>query len=327
MGAEAAGPPGGGPVAIGVDVGGTKLVAATIDVAGRPLARRRRTTPARDADALVPTLRELVAQLEAEAGVTAPLPLGIGIAGAVDLDGTVRYGPNIGVRDLPLAAALHADDRTVAVVNDASAAALGEQRRGAGRGRSEVVLVTLGTGVGGGIVTGGQLLLGASGLAGEIGHLIVAEGGRRCPCGNLGCIEAYASGTAIGLAARERLIDPGLSTSLRDVEDLTGREVTEAAVAGDAVAQEVLRDVGAWLGTALASLTNVLDPELLLVGGGAGEATSPWVLPAAEEALAARVMGAAHRTLPPIALAELHDDAGTVGAGLLAAERAGTVPA
>lgn len=327
MGADGRDASADGPVAIGVDVGGTKLVAATIDAAGRPLARRRRTTPARDADELVPTLQELVAELEHDAGVTSPLPLGVGIAGAVDVDGTVRYGPNIGVRDLPLAASLEGAGRTVAVLNDASAAALGEQRIGAGRGRREVVLVTLGTGVGGGVVTGGQVLLGASGLAGEIGHLIVAEGGRRCPCGNLGCIEAYASGTAIAMAARERLIDPDLDTSLRDVDDLTGREVTEAAVAGDAVAQQLLRDVGTWLGVALAGLTNVLDPELLLVGGGAGPATAPWVLPAAETALAERVLGAAHRTIPPIALAELHDDAGTVGAALLAAERAGTVPA
>lgn len=308
------------PVAVGIDVGGTKLVAATLSAEGRPLERRRRTTPARAADELVDTLRGLLDELVGDR----PLPVGVGIAGTVDGDGVVRYGPNIGVRDLPLAVELAAPGRTVAVVNDASAAAFAEQRVGAGRGHREVVLVTLGTGVGGGIVTGGQLLLGASGFAGELGHLVVDEGGRRCPCGNLGCIEAYVSGNAIGLAARQRLIEPELVTVLRDVPELTGREVTAAALDGDAVAQELLTEVGGWLGTALASLVNALDPELLLVGGGAGPATAPWVLPAAEEALAARVLGAEHRTLPPLRLAALQDDAGTVGAGLLAAERAGT---
>lgn len=311
------------PVSIGIDVGGTKLVAATLDAAGRPVSRRRRNTPAREADQLLPTLRELIDELDPDPDD--PLPVGVGIAGTVDLDGTVRYGPNIGVRDLPLAARLAEDGRTVAVVNDASAAALGEQRAGAAIGHDEVLLLTLGTGVGGGIITGGQVLLGATGLAGEVGHLIVAEGGRRCPCGNRGCIEAYASGTAIELAARERLIDPGLVSTLRTAVSLTGREVTAAAVDGDRVAQELLTDVGTWLGVALAGLINVLDPQVVLIGGGAGPATAPWVLPAAEAAVARRVLGAAHRTLPPLRLAALHDDAGTVGAGLLAAERAGTI--
>lgn len=306
-------------VAVGVDVGGTKLVAATVDAAGRPLERRRRTTPARDADQLVVSLQELADELGPD------LPLGIGIAGLVTPDGTVRYGPNIGVRELPLATVLRRDGGEVAVVNDASAAALGEQRVGAGRGLDDVVLLTLGTGVGGGLVVGGQLRLGANGFAAELGHVTVADGGRRCPCGDLGCIEAYASGTALGLAARERLVDPDLDTTLRAAQALDGRAVTDAAVAGDAVARELLGDVGRWLAVAVGSLVNALDPELVLVGGGAAPASAPWVLPACREALPRHVIGAAHRDLPPIELTALGDDAGMIGAALLAAERAGTL--
>jgi glucokinase len=306
--------------ALGVDVGGTKLVAATVDVDGRIIERRREQTPARDADRLVGSLTHLIGEL-AGAGT----PVGIGIAGMVDPAGRVRYGPNIGVRDLPLSELL-ADvaGGEVTVVNDANAAVLGEQRAGAGRGRDDVLLFTLGTGVGGGVVLGGTLREGAHGYGGEVGHLIVEEGGRPCGCGNRGCIEAYASGTAIGLAARDRLVDPEAASLLRDDQELSGRSVTQAAVAGDALAQSILVDVGRWLGIAAASLVNVLDPEVILIGGGASVATAPWVIPAAEHTLADRVLGRRLRPTPPIELTELGDDAGIVGAALLALDRAGT---
>ncbi|MEX1164253.1 MAG: ROK family protein [Nitriliruptor sp.] len=304
--------------ALGIDVGGTKLVAATVDADGRILDRRRQVTPARDADQLVARLQELIAEL-AGGG----LPVGVGVAGMVDPQGRVRYGPNIGVRDLPLAELLaDAAGGVVAVVNDANAATLGEQRAGAARGRDEVVMFTLGTGVGGGVVSGGQLRQGAHGFGGELGHVIVEEGGRPCPCGNRGCIEAYASGTAIALAARDRLVDPDRPSTLRDATDLTGRAVTEAAQVGDALAQSVLVDVGRWLGVAAASVVNALDPEVILIGGGAAEATAPWVLPAAERALGERVLGRNLRPLPPFELATLGDDAGMVGAAMLALGRA-----
>jgi glucokinase len=307
--------------ALGVDVGGTKLVAATVDADGRVIERRREQTPARDADRLVDSLTHLIGELAGDG-----TPVGIGVAGMVDPTGRVRYGPNIGVRDLPLSALL-ADvaGGEVTVVNDANAAVLGEQRAGAGRGREDVLLFTLGTGVGGGVVLGGTLREGAHGYGGEVGHLIVEEGGRPCPCGNRGCIEAYASGTAIGLAARDRLVDPEAASLLRDDLELSGRSVTQAAVAGDALAQSILVDVGRWLGVAAASLVNVLDPEVILIGGGASVATAPWVIPAAERTLAERVLGRRLRPIPPIELTELGDDAGIVGAAMLALDRAGTL--
>jgi glucokinase len=305
------------PVAIGIDVGGTKLVAATVAADGRVLERLRRQTPAYDEDELVGSLRQLVGEL----GAT--LPVGVGIAGLVSADGVVHYGPNIAVRDLDLAGALAAvTDAEVAVVNDASAAALGEQRVGAAQGCRDVVMLTLGTGVGGGLVLRGELLVGANGFAGELGHIIVEEGGRPCPCGNRGCVEAYAAGTAIGLTARERLVDRAVDSRLREVDDLTGKAVTRAALAGDGFAQQVLRDAGGWLGVAIASLCNIFDPELLLLGGGAAVETSRWILPAAQESLGERLIGSGWRVPPPLELAALGDDAGMVGAALLAAERA-----
>jgi glucokinase len=308
------------PVALGIDVGGTKLVAASVAADGTLVDRRRAETPARDGARLVRTVADLIVELDG-----GQLPVGIGVAGMVTPGGTVRYGPNIGVRDLDLPAELAtATEAPIVVVNDANAAALGEQRVGAGAGHHDLVLFTLGTGVGGGLVLRGQVQLGANGFAGELGHLVVAEGGRPCPCGNRGCIEAYASGTAIGLQARDRLIDPEVRSVLRDDVEMTGRSVTDAAVDGDELAQAVLGDVGHWLGVAAASVVNAVDPEVVLVGGGAGRATAPWVLPAASRSMAARVLGGDRRPLPPIELTALGDDAGMIGAALLAAERAGT---
>ncbi len=313
------------PLAIGVDIGGTKLRVAVVDTEGRILERRRAGTPAGDAEGLIAALRTVITEVG-----EGRLPVGVGIAGLVTADGTVRYGPNIGVRDLPLADALHeVTGGRVVVVNDASAATFGEQRFGAGRGASDLILLTLGTGVGGGVVVGGRLLLGRGGFAGEVGHLIVAEGGRTCPCGNRGCLEAYASGTAIGDMARERLVDLTVESTLREVRDPSGPQVSTAAAEGDAFARSILEEAGRWLGVGTAALTNVLDPELLLVGGGASRATAPWLLPAARASLQSHLVGSQWREAPRIELATLGDDAGVIGAALLAAEHVqgrGTVP-
>jgi glucokinase len=304
------------PVAIGIDIGGTQLRAAAVGDGGEVVARRRRGTAAQDEGSLLGALREVVGELGPE------LPVGIGIAGLVTPDGIVRYGPNIGVRDLALAERVRETTGvTVAVANDGSTAALAEQRVGAGRGHQDVLLATVGTGIGGGVVLGGQVLLGANGYAGELGHLIVRAGGRRCPCGNLGCIEAYASGSAIGAIARDRLQESSRPSVLRELDQVDGPAVTRAAAERDELAVEVLEECGRWLGIALASSVNVLDPELILVGGGAAEATAPWLLPAARASLRDHLVGSPWREPPPIELAELGDDAGVVGAALLVLDR------
>ena len=302
---------------LGIDIGGTQLRAALVDPHGRVLSRDRRPTPADDPGLLVRTLLEVIRSAWERTGER--VPVGVGIAGLVTVDGTVRYGPNIGIRDLPLATLLGEElDAEVVVANDASVAALGEQRAGAGVDHADLVLVTIGTGVGGGVVIGGRLLTGATGFGGELGHVIVNEGGRPCPCGNRGCVEAYASGSAIGALARDRLVDPMTMSRLRGLGRVAGPEVTAAAQDGDEVAIEVLEEVGHWLGVALASMVNVLDPELILLGGGAAAAAAPWMLEPARRTMTQRLVGSAWREAPDITLAVLGDDAGVVGAGLLA---------
>lgn len=304
---------------IGVDVGGTHLRAARVGPAGIDGEVLRRRSEVDEGDALLGAVVAVLAELGAGPG--SRLPVGLGVAGLVDRDGRLRYGPNVGVRELPLAALLGdalGDDRVVRVVNDASAAAVAEHRLGAARGHRDVVLLTLGTGVGGGVVSDGRLLEGAHGFAGELGHLVILEGGRDAPSGILGTVEAYASGTAISTEATE-----AVAAGLAGARETDAPGVVAAAVAGEPWAIAVLERVGARLGVAIASIVAVVDPSIVVVGGGAGEAASPFLLPAARDTFANHLMGSAHRPLPSIVPAELGDDAGVIGAGLLAADRAG----
>jgi glucokinase len=303
--------------AVGIDVGGTKLVGAAVAEDGTIVARARRVSPVGDPDALV----EVIATLAEELG--AGSPVGIGVAGIVDRGGVLVYAPNLDVVDVPLGPALHERlGRRPVVLNDASAAVVAESRLGAAAGARDVVLLTLGTGIGGGLVVDGSVVEGANGFAAELGHVIVEEGGRRCPCGNLGCLEAYASGTAIGLLAQERLA-AGATTALADAETIDGKAVSAAAQAGDEVARQVLAEVGHWLGVGLAGLVNALDPEVVVIGGGAASHTAGSVLPAATASMSPRIIGAPPRRPPPIVLAQLGDDAGMLGAALVAVERDG----
>ena len=306
---------GSGPaIGVGLDVGGTHLRAALVGADGLvgPVLRGRSVTD--DATVLVgDVLRQLE---ELGQGPGGDLPVGLGVAGLVDRDGSLRYGPNVGLRDAPLGRLLGAAlGRSVRVVNDASAAVVGEHRIGAARGHDDVVMLTLGTGVGGGAIVAGRLLEGAHGMAGELGHLVIVEGGRDAPSGIAGTVEAYVSGTAIGREARAA-VEAG-AAGARAVD---APEVVAAARAGEPWAHELLATVGRRLGITIASVVAVLDPAIVVVGGGAGEAAAPWLLPAARDAFAAHLMGAAHRPAVAIVPAELGDDAGVIGAALLAAE-------
>lgn len=308
-------------LAVGIDVGGTHLRAARVDPSGvtGPVLRRRSEVD--DADALVGALVAVLEELGEGPGVG--LPVGLGMAGLVDREGRLRYGPNVGVRAVPLAALLRdvlGPGRVVRVVNDASAAVVGEHRVGAARGHDDVVLLTLGTGVGGGVVVRGRLLEGAHGFAGELGHLIIHEGGRDAPSGVLGTVEAYTSGTAIAREAEEATADGVLGARVLDAPG-----VLAAATSGERWALDVLERVGVRLGITIASVVSVLDPSIVVVGGGAGDAAAPFVLPAARDAFVRNLMGAAHRPLAPIVAAALGDDAGLIGAGLLAADAAADV--
>lgn len=306
-------------LAIGVDVGGTKVAGALVDSDGTMHHHVRVDSPAEDGEAMATAIATVVASLCADGG--ADLPVGVAAAGIVDLDGVVRYAPNIAWRDYPLRARLEdATGTSVRVENDANAAAWGEYRFGAGREvQISMVMVTLGTGVGGGIVADGRLLRGRQGLGGELGHIVLAEGGPDCPCGNRGDLEALAAGTAIGREAREAAArgEVPAGSALHGVHDPSGEDVTAAATAGDAFARELLGRIGFWLGRGIGSLVNALDPELVVVGGGAVAAGRPLLDPARASALET-LMGREHRSMPPIVPAALGNDAGIVGAALLA---------
>jgi len=309
-------------LAIGVDVGGTKVAAGVVDDQGQILARLRRDTPAQDPAELQDLIAEVIAELAADHEVEAA---GLGAAGFVDAArSTVLFAPNLPWRNTALRAAV--EQRTglpVVVENDANAAAWAETRFGAGHGQPHTVTVTVGTGLGGGLVVGGELVRGAFGVAAEVGHLNLVPEGRPCGCGNLGCWEQYASGRALVTEARQRAAaspeQAGLLLELAQgrPEQISGPMVTMGAVAGDPVALQSFRAVGAWLGHGLADLAAVLDPRTFIIGGGVAEAGELLVGPA-REAFQAGLTGRGHRPTATVRVAELGQDAGLIGAADLA---------
>lgn len=308
-------------LAIGVDIGGTKIEGLLVDVEGGSILDRQRVqTPARDQEATARSIIEVARELSASRkGVRA---IGVGSAGMVDLDGVIAYAPNVAWRDFPLRERVGAAlDLPTLVENDANAAAWGEFRFGAGRGSNDMLLVIVGTGIGGGIVSGGKLYRGAHGFAGEIGHIIVEPGGPVCGCGNFGCWEEVASGRALGRLGREAGADHRDSLMVElaggDPDAVTGAEVTKAALEGDHVAGRIMAEVGRRLGEGIAGLVNVLDPEVVVVGGGAIKA-GDLLLEPARETFEVSVEGEDHRPNVPIVAAALGNDAGAVGAADLA---------
>ena len=309
-----------GGEAIGLDIGGTKINAFRVARDGSILARANASTPAEDQEATLAKMIELAG------GVRTPdvVAVGVGAAGLVDSSqGMLRFAPNLAWRNLPIAERMReALELPVLVENDASMAAFGEYRFGAGRGYRHLLLVAVGTGIGGGIVADGRLFRGAHGFASEIGHVIVEPGGPLCGCGNRGCWEQVAAGRAIGRRGREAAKEPG-SSLLRlvggDPDEITGRMVTEAALQGDAVARGILAEAGRRLGQGIAGLVNVLDPQIVVVGGGVIVA-GDLLLEPAREAFVDAVEGPDYRPAVPIVPAELGNDAGAVGAAALALE-------
>lgn len=310
--------------AIGIDVGGTKIAGLRVTRDGTIIDRAGRPTPAEDPEATIAAMIDVAWELR----TPEVLALGVGAAGMVSVqDGVLRSAPNLAWRELPIARRMReALGLPCQLDNDANVAAWGEHRFGAGRGCSDMLLVTIGTGIGGGIVSGGRLFRGAHGFAAEIGHFIVSPGGPLCGCGNRGCWEQMASGRAIERLGRMAVHEhPGsrLAASVAgDPDRVTGETVTEAARQGDDAARGVLAEVGRWLGEGIAGLVNVLDPEMVVVGGGAIEA-GELLLEPARRAFARSVEAVDHRPVVPIVPARLGNDAGAVGAGALALEEIG----
>ncbi|MGQ0846073.1 MAG: ROK family glucokinase [Sporichthyaceae bacterium] len=303
---------------VGVDVGGTKLAAGLVDADGKILTRAQVPSERSDPEATAEQIEAVIAALGEQAR---GLAVGVGVAGFVAADrSTVARAPNLDWRDVDLGAALRRRlDVPVVVENDANAAAWAEARFGAGRGTHSMVAVTVGTGIGGGIVSHGVLHRGGNGMAAEIGHLPLVIDGKACPCGQQGCWEQYASGTALVRVARY-LVDSGkpAAAALREAcgavsADLTGAMVTAAAQAGDLAALHLLGEIGQWLGRGLAALAAVLDPECFVIGGGV-VAAGDLVLAPARESFAMLVPAGAERPATPILPAALGNDAGIVGA-------------
>ena len=306
--------------AIGVDIGGTKIAAALVGPDGSVLESAEVPTPA-VADRVAETVADLVASLGADHPELGPVAtIGVGAAGFVDVDrSTVTFAPNIAWRDEPLGRRLeHLTGRSVVVENDANAAAWGEFRFGAGSDIDDMVLVTVGTGVGGGIVHRGELVRGGFGAAGEIGHLRVVRDGRLCGCGRRGCFEQYASGSALVTAARERLTGGGAATAALaraagDPADVTGPMITTLAQDGDPLAIDLLAELGQWLGEGCADLVAVLDPRVIAIGGGVA-AAGELLLEPVRAAFEAHLPAAGHRRAAEIRLATLGQRAGLLGA-------------
>lgn len=311
-------------LSIGIDIGGTKIAGGVVDASGVVLARHRAESPATDAEAIETAVVELVTSLSSEHDVAA---VGVGAAGFIDAArSTVLFAPNIAWRNEPLGTDLGSRlGLPVVVENDGNAAAWGEFVYGAGRDldADDMLLVTVGTGVGGGIVAGGELRRGAFGVAGEIGHIRMVHQGRLCGCGNRGCWEPYASGTALVRNVREEaaagslIARPLLDRAGGDPEAITGPLVTELAVEGDRFAREQLADLGRWLGEGIASLVAVLDPGLVVVGGGVS-AAGDLLLDPLRDTFSHALTGRGFRPMPEIRGAELGNDAGMIGAADLA---------
>ena len=310
-------------VTIGLDIGGTNINGGVIDGNGAILVRGRRDTPANDASAIVEVAADLIRELSVAHKVYA---VGVACAAYINRSGSlVFFSPNLAWRDEPLKERLRsAIDLPVMIENDANAAAWGEFRFGAAVQVNDVVMLTIGTGLGGGVVVDGVLMRGAFGVAAELGHMRVVPDGLRCGCGNRGCWEQYASGRALVREARE-LVASGTPHAARlselcagDPAALSGPDVTKAATEGDPAAIELLADLGTWIGEGAASVAAILDPELIVLGGGVSDAGALLLEPA-HAAFRRQLTGRGYRPEARFALARLGNDAGMIGAADLAA--------
>lgn len=303
--------------AIGIDIGGTKIAGALVDQEGQIVKESKVPTPAKDIDALVAAVVALIKELSAGHKV---LGAGVAAAGFVDAEqANVIYATNLTGRNEPLKAKLEAlIDIPVIIENDANAAGWAEYRYGAGRGFKHMTMLTIGTGVGGAIITNSKMLRGGFGVAGELGHMRIVPGGRQCACGAKGCFEQYASGTALLNAAKE-LAGSGTTegSRLRELEQevgtLTGTEVYQAITEGDPGALRILAELGSWIGETIASLSAILDPEIVIIGGGVS-AAGDLLLDPIRKAFLANMPAHGFRPELEIRAAEFVNDAGVVGA-------------
>jgi glucokinase len=313
-------------LAIGVDIGGSKVLGGVVDEQGAVIDTELRDTPGHDVFDTETVIVEVVDTLSSRHEVAA---VGIGAAGWVGTDrATVLFAPHLAWRNEPLRDALQERiGLAVTVENDANAAAWAEYRFGAARDEPVVVCITLGTGIGGGLVLDGEVYRGAYGVGAEFGHMMMVPAGRRCACGNSGCWEMYASGTALAYDAREiAAAAPAAAHRLLETAaggELDGPVVTAAARAGDPIAIGIYTAMGRWLGIGMASLAAALDPSVFVVGGGVSEAGERLLLEPARQAFSETLTGRGYRPAARIAMADFGPRAGLVGAADLARRAVG----
>jgi glucokinase len=312
----------GSEVTVGIDIGGTSVRAAVIDSEGEIHASLRDATPHTERET-----EDILVNLITKLAGTQPISaVGLAVAGFVSQDRRrVMFAPHLAWRDADVPERISARVQLPVVMDhDVNSAAWAEFARGASAGSQISLLVALGTGIGAGLIVDGEIYRGAHGVAPELGHLTVVPGGRPCACGKRGCWERYCSGTALAETARE-LMAGGDAPILRqlsgaDPAALTGTMVAIAATEGDPVALAAMDELGRWLAQGLALVTDVLDPEVIVVGGGVASAAGMF-LPLAVSEFAGLITGAGHRPVPRVELARFGDRAGIIGAALLAAAR------
>ena len=297
----------------GIDVGGTKCL-GVVWQNGRIVREVRRDTP-QGADDMISTLVEIVRELGDVESV------GVGVPGLVTREGVLRAAPNlVGVSELAVGPRLREILQCdVAVDNDATCAAVAEWSVGAARGVDDVVVVTLGTGIGGGLVSGGRLVRGTNGFAGEIGHMVVESSGPQCVCGQRGCWERYASGNGLGYLGR-LAAEQGAAKRVQELagsaEQIRGEHIRQAALEGDNEALVIVDSFARWVALGLTNLTNLLDPAMIVIGGGLASSGSVFLEPMRrwfEELLYSPKL----RPHPQLVMATLAEQAGAVGAALL----------
>lgn len=306
----------------GVDIGGTKIAVGAVGKSGEIIGYQRSRTPEADVSQIVLTVAELIAQLSADDTLTS---IGVAAAGYVDASrSSVMFAPNLPWRHEPLKERLERlTGLPVIVENDANAAAWAEYDVGAGRGAQSMVMFTVGTGLGSGIVIDGHLLRGAHGMGAESGHLQLFDADVICGCGNTGCLEVFGSGSALVRKARQEMADGGAQHLAGYLQDNPGKSVgpsvTALALDGDRECIRLLDWLGRNIGYGAANVSALIDPEMFVVGGGVAQAGDLLIDPM-RESFESSLTGRGFRPIPQIALASLGNDAGLVGAALLARE-------
>ncbi len=315
-------------LAIGIDIGGTKIAGAVVSESGEILEELRVPSPAQDPDQMITEVVGLINQLAAKAPEQV-VAAGVAAAGFIDADqSTILYAPNLNWRNEPFRDRLKAHlDLPVFIENDANAAGWAEFKFGAGKGTKDMVMLTLGTGVGGAVVADYKLRRGGFGIGGELGHVRVVQDGRQCGCGRKGCVEQYASGSAVLKAAKKLASSDGpAGERLRQLKtesgELTGHQVYQALLEGDAATRELVNQAGSYLGQAMGSITAVLDPQVFVIGGGLSEA-GELILDPIRQSFLRELPARGFRPEAEIVTAQFSNQAGVIGAADLARESVG----